>query len=73
MLLVPLLTTLNLLFIKETDVWRRLGVLLSDWLEVPQEGAIIGHVPAAALAKEDGSLRPYGGVGHLQAGRGPGG
>lgn len=48
----------------------RLGVLLSDWLEVPQKGAHLWHVPPPPLEKKDGTLRPHRGLCHLQTGRG---
>lgn len=49
-----------------------LGILFPDWLEVPQEGALLWYVPAPPLEKKDGPIRPPWFFRHLQAGRGIG-
>ncbi len=42
-----------------------LGILVSDWVEVPQEGAFLGHIPPQALEEENGTSWTCGRIGYL--------
>lgn len=51
---------IDAIFSTETRTRGRLGVLVPDWLEVPQEGALLWHVPPPPLETKDGPIRPHG-------------
>lgn len=51
---------IDVFFSAETRTRRRLGVLVPDWLEVPQEGTLLRHLPPPPLEAKDGPIRPHG-------------
>ena len=53
-----------------TRTGGRLGILFPDWLEIPQEGAVVRHVPPPLLEEKDGPVRPHRGLRHLPTGGG---
>ncbi len=52
-------------FTTEKRHWWWLGILVSDWVEVPQEGAFLRHIPPQALEEENGTSWTCGRVGYL--------
>lgn len=56
----------------EARTCGRLGVLFPHWLEVPQEGALLWHVPPPPMEKEDGPVWLYWVFRNLQTRRGTG-
>lgn len=56
----------------EARTCGRLGVLFPHWLEVPQEGALLWHVPPTPMEKEDGPVWFYWIFRNLQTRRGTG-
>lgn len=47
------------LYSTEARTCGRLGVLFPHWQEVPQEGALLRHVPPPSMEEEDGPVRLY--------------
>lgn len=46
---------------------RGLGILFSDWLEIPQKGAFIGYISQKTLEAKDGARRSPRSLCHLSA------
>lgn len=61
---------LGLVFSAETRPRGRVGILFPDWLEVPQEGALLRHLSSPPLEEKDGPFRLHWGLCYIQTGGG---